>query len=632
MPDTIINMKILRKCGEELEHAIKSRCVETCSKEDYINEMEYIITRTRIGKTWTKIPMEFKMVSKIPKEDRRPEKPVFKCNKCGSTSHLANTCTKKTKINEVQVIEEVHCTEEKEESDQDSAISEDTPVEDYPIENITAFFEDARMCKTKPARGKGYTAGASCITSVLMNDIEAKVNLDTGAFCTCVGKDYLQVILPEWKNNLLPIEGVQFSSASNNMYPLGILDTNLVFPHPAGSIRVKTEIVVMENCISQDIIFGNDYFNIYGIDINNHKDRYFTIGENKRQKFAFSNIPKQISIVSSKNDTYIQEFVSDQLFEAQINPSLSPKMRNELINVLNTYNHSFASDNEALGAIRRHEVDITLNIDRPYPPVLRRPAYPDSPRGREALEKYIQELIQLGVLRKVGYNEEVEVTTPVIISWHNDKSRIVGDFGALNTYTVQDRYPIPRIQETLTQLSKAKCIPSMDESKGFHQNVLMPKTKKLLRIITYCGIHEYLRMPFGIENAPSHYQRMMSTIFTTELSEGWLIIYIDDIIICFDSWSLPLERLARVLHKVAEVNMKISLKKFNFSFEELKPLGHIVSGLSLGIDKNKVEEVLLKPIPQNKKEMTSFLGFASYYRQHSKDFAFLAKSLYRICD
>ncbi|MBW0485007.1 hypothetical protein O181_024722 [Austropuccinia psidii MF-1] len=78
--------------------------------------------------------------------------------------------------------------------------------------------------------------------------------------------------------------------------------------------------------------------------------------------------------------------------------------------------------------------------------------------------------------------------------------------------------------------------------------------------------------------------------------------------------------------------MKISLKKCNFGFEGLKALGHIVSGLSLGIDKNKVEAVLLKPIPQNKKEMMSFLGFSSYYRKHLKDFAILAKPLYRICD
>ncbi|MBW0531464.1 hypothetical protein O181_071179 [Austropuccinia psidii MF-1] len=307
-------------------------------------------------------------------------------------------------------------------------------------------------------------------------------------------------------------------------------------------------------------------------------------------------------------------------------------MKHGLIDVLYTYKNAFASDNEPLGTINGHEVDITLNIDRPYPPVLRRPAYPASPRAREALEKHIQELIQLAVPRRVGHNEEVEVTKPVIISWNNDKSRMVGNLRELNTYTAPDRYPIPRIQKVLTQLSKAKYITYMDALKGFHQKFLMPKDKKLLRITTHCAICEYLRMPFGIKNAPSHYQRMMNTIFPTEVSEGWLIIYIDDIIICSDSWSLNLERLARVLHKVAEVNMKISLKKCNFGFDKLKALGHIVSGLSLGIDKNKVAAVLLKPIHQNKKEMMSFLGFASYYRQHLKDFVTLAKSLYRICD
>ncbi|MBW0507871.1 hypothetical protein O181_047586 [Austropuccinia psidii MF-1] len=180
-------------------------------------------------------------------------------------SHLANTSTKKTKINEAHVIEEVQCTEEKEESDLDSAVSEDTPVEDYSIENIIAFFEvtevhtylpqyseefhnliniqDARMCKTKPARVKGYPAGASCITSILINDIESR--------------------------------------------------------------------------------------------------------------------------------------------------------------------NAFASDNKPLGIIKGNEVTITLNIDRPYHPVLRIPAYPATLRAREALEKHIQELIQLCVLKKVGHNEEV---------------------------------------------------------------------------------------------------------------------------------------------------------------------------------------------------------------------------------
>ncbi|MBW0506535.1 hypothetical protein O181_046250 [Austropuccinia psidii MF-1] len=78
--------------------------------------------------------------------------------------------------------------------------------------------------------------------------------------------------------------------------------------------------------------------------------------------------------------------------------------------------------------------------------------------------------------------------------------------------------------------------------------------------------------------------------------------------------------------------MKISSKEFNYGFEELKALGHVVSGLSLGTYKNKVAEVLLKPIPQKKKEIQSFLGFAGYYRKHIKDFSSIARPLYKFYD
>ncbi|MBW0505435.1 hypothetical protein O181_045150 [Austropuccinia psidii MF-1] len=192
------------------------------------------------------------------------------------------------------------------------------------------------------------------------------------------------------------------------------------------------------------------------------------------------------------------------------------------------------------------------NLERLYPPVLRRPAYPANPRATEVLESHINKLMKLGVIRNVGHNEEVKVTTPVIVTWNNDKSRMAGDFRALNTYTIPDSLSIPRIHETLPQLSKARFITSMEALKGFHYNFLIPHARKLLRIIAYCGIFEYLRMPFGIKNAPSHYQRMINTIFPHELSEGWLIIYIDDIIICSETWQFHSGRLSLVLKRILQ--------------------------------------------------------------------------------
>ncbi|MBW0579509.1 hypothetical protein O181_119224 [Austropuccinia psidii MF-1] len=207
---------------------------------------------------------------------------------------------------------------------------------------------------------------------------------------------------------------------------------------------------------------------------------------------------------------------------------------------------------------------------------------------------------------KVGHNERVEITTPVRVAWHNGKSRMVGDFRARNTYTIPDRYLIPKIQIFLTQISQAVYITTMDALKGFHQTVVTPRARKYLRIIVHCGVYEYLRMPFGIKNATSHFQRMMNEIFTEELSEGWLIIYIDDIIVCSKTWEEYMYRLSRVLKKIQSVNMKISLKKFHFEFKELKALGHVVSGLSLGIDKNKVAAVLLNPCFRTKRKFSHF--------------------------
>ncbi|MBW0580123.1 hypothetical protein O181_119838, partial [Austropuccinia psidii MF-1] len=117
----------------------------------------------------------------------------------------------------------------------------------------------------------------------------------------------------------------------------------------------------------------------------------------------------------------------------------------------------------------------------------------------------------------------------------------------------------------------------MDSVKGFHQNVVTPRARKYLGIIVDCGVYEYLRMPFGIKNAPSHFQRMMNEIFPEERSEGWLIIYIDEINVCSKTWEKHIYIFSRVLTRIQSVNMKICLKKFHFGLKELKALGHVVS-------------------------------------------------------
>ncbi|MBW0562764.1 hypothetical protein O181_102479 [Austropuccinia psidii MF-1] len=104
MSETLVHKRILRKCGGDLEHTIRSRVIEPCSTEDYINSMEDITTRTKIGRNWYKPPMDNKTSGKpIQKPNKPYDKASLKCHKCGSTSHLANTCPEKTRINEIEI-------------------------------------------------------------------------------------------------------------------------------------------------------------------------------------------------------------------------------------------------------------------------------------------------------------------------------------------------------------------------------------------------------------------------------------------------------------------------------------------------------------------------------------------------
>ncbi|MBW0540111.1 hypothetical protein O181_079826 [Austropuccinia psidii MF-1] len=154
----------------------------------------------------------------IPKPNRPHYKAPLKCHKCGSTSHLANTCPKKTRINETEIKkDDTKETNDVPVHESDSEPSAEVELQDeLSIENISVSFEvtevhthlplysdecmdlihvqDAKMQKIKPARGKGYKGGSSCITNIVINNREANKHLDSGAFCTCSGKDYLDKI------------------------------------------------------------------------------------------------------------------------------------------------------------------------------------------------------------------------------------------------------------------------------------------------------------------------------------------------------------------------------------------------------------------------------------------------------
>ncbi|MBW0512119.1 hypothetical protein O181_051834 [Austropuccinia psidii MF-1] len=308
---------------------------------------------------------------------------IRKLHICQSTTHLANTCPKRGEINEIDIEKEPDVEKDdniiEDNSDDKSSIFSKS-VKD--IENINTTFDiiessshlpqlsngqlhlskiqDAQLMKTKPNRGKGYTSGNYCITEAVIDKKPTKPLLYPGAFCSCVGKSFLKTCAPNFEDQLLSINGIKFNSASNPMKAVGIFETTVILPHINGNLRITVEFFVMKNCSSTHCILVNDYLIMYGIDLHSNKDRYFTISDNNSSALLYE------------------------------------------------HRKASASDKEPLGAIIGHEAEIILNIERPYPPLLRRPAYPESPKSREALEIHIKEPLDLGVIRKIINYKPVE--------------------------------------------------------------------------------------------------------------------------------------------------------------------------------------------------------------------------------
>ncbi|MBW0558961.1 hypothetical protein O181_098676, partial [Austropuccinia psidii MF-1] len=375
--------------------------------------------------------------------------------------------------------------------------------------------------------------------TVCIDNAQHPLIIDRGEHCSIVARKYLDKHFPNWENQLFPTKAKSFKSASGKMTSIGTTIKEIIIPHKKSNIRLNPEFVVLDDAHIQGFLMGTDYQRMYGIDIYNSKNRHITIGTNNEKKFSLD-----IYQVSAQ---YPLEELLNEFRESQFSTALTSKQKLSLLKMMRKKRPAFAIGEEPLGKIKGNNIEQYLDVERPYPPMLRRPPYPESLETRKEIEKHINELLDMDVIRKIGHNEIVAITTPVLITWHDGKSRLCGDFRALNNYKKDDRYPTPRIPHSLEKLAKAKCITKMDCMKGFHQNGVKPNSMKLLRIICHMGIYEYTRMPFGIKNAPAHFQRMMDTIFQDEIREGWMVVYIDDIIIYSETWEDHVKYIDRVL-------------------------------------------------------------------------------------
>ncbi|MBW0539336.1 hypothetical protein O181_079051 [Austropuccinia psidii MF-1] len=428
--------------------------------------------------------------------------------------------------------------------------------QDTANKNLCKNTKDAQTFLVTPTREMAYIHGTATKMTICIYNSQHPLIIDSGAQCLIVAREYLENHFPNLEKKIFITMAKNFQRPSGKLKCIGTIIKEIIIPHREGNIRLNPEFEVLEDAHIQGFLLGTDYHMMYGIYIYNSKNRHITIGTNKEKEVS-------LDIYQMYNQDPIEGFLNE-FKEGQFSANLTSKQKISLLKILRKDRPAFAIGEEPLGKIRGHDIEIYWDVKRPYPPMLRRLPYPASLETRKEIEKHINALLDMDFIRKTGNNEIVEITTPVFITLHDGKSRLCGYLRALNNYPNTDRYPIPRISHSIGKLAKSKYITKMDCMKGFCQNGGKPNSTKLLRIICYMGSYEYTRMSFGIKNSPAHFQTMMDTIFQEEISEGWMVVYIDYIIIYSETLEDHVQYIERVLSKCTSINLENSFKKSNF--------------------------------------------------------------------
>lgn len=255
-------------------------------------------------------------------------------------------------------------------------------------------------------------------------------------------------------------------------------------------------------------------------------------------------------------------------------------------------------------------------------------SYPYPQALKKEVTKQIDKLLNDGIIRpsKSPYNAPVWVVPKKADASGEKKYRLVIDFRKLNEKTINDRYPIPDTSSILANLGNNKYYTTLDLASGFHQIPMNIKDIEKTAFSINNGKYEFLRLPFGLKNAPSIFQRVMDDVLRDYIGKI-CYVYIDDIIIFGKTIEEHLNNLETILQVLRNANFKIQPDKSEFIKTEVEFLGFIVSENGLKPNPKKVEAIQKYPKPTNLKELRMFLGLSGYYRRFIKDYAKLAKPL-----
>jgi len=236
--------------------------------------------------------------------------------------------------------------------------------------------------------------------------------------------------------------------------------------------------------------------------------------------------------------------------------------------------------------------------------------YPLSASEQKELDAFLKENLDSGWIRP----SKSPMAAPVFFVKKKDGGlRLVQDYRVLNAMTVKNKYPLPLIPELIAKLRGAKYFTKLDVHWGFNNVRIKEGDEWKAAFRTNRGLFEPLVMFFGLTNSPATFQTMMDNIFEDLISEGVVVVYLDDILIFMETLEEHQKVTCCVLELLEKHKLYLRPDKCKFEKTTVEYLRVIISHNSVSMDPVKIASVTEWPALTNKKEVQSFLGFTNFY-------------------
>ena len=286
-------------------------------------------------------------------------------------------------------------------------------------------------------------------------------------------------------------------------------------------------------------------------------------------------------------------------------------------NVLSNNKDAFAFEGEPLGHtdLAKHSIETTT--DTPVNRQQHRQTY----EQWTASQKEVETLLRQGI---VEYCDSKYNSPLVLVMKPNGEWRLCIDYRALNEVTVDAPFPMPILEEALAMIAGMKIFSTIDLKQGYYQILVEPADKHKTAFTVYgMGTFQWVRMPFGLVNAPFTFVRVikkaLKDVFQirdqTGVLKSVIFDYMDDLLVASVDEQYHKQHLEMAFKALIEAKLKIHPGKCSWLKKQIKFLGHLVGENGTKMDPSRIEAVLKWKKPTSYKEVQMFLGFVNYCRK-----------------